>query len=59
MYISDLAEFMLDATKTVASNVSYTVVEEASDSTMGKLISGALLVGSMYLGYKLSYNEEE
>lgn len=58
MYISDLAEFMLGATKTVTSNVSFTVVEEASDSTMGKLISGALLVGSMYLGYKLSYEEE-
>lgn len=58
MYISDLAEFMLGATKTVTSNVTYTVVEEASDSTMGKLISGALLVGSMYLGYKLSYEEE-
>lgn len=58
MYISDLAEFMLGATKTVASNVTYNVVEEASDSTMGKLISGALLVGSMYLGYKLSYEEE-
>ena len=59
MYISDLAEFMLGATKTVASNVSYTVVEEASDSTMGKLLSGVVLIGSMYLGYKLSYNEEE
>ncbi|WP_455258637.1 hypothetical protein [Peptoniphilus asaccharolyticus] len=59
MYISDLAEFMLGATKTVASNVSYNVVEEASDSTMGKLISGAIIIGSMYLGYKLSYNEEE
>ena len=58
MYISDLAEFMLDATKTVASNVSYTVVEEASDSTIGKVLSGALLIGSMYLGYKLSYEEE-
>jgi len=58
MYISDLAEFMLGATKTVASNVSYTVVEETSDSTMGKLLSGALLIGSMYLGYKLSYEEE-
>lgn len=58
MYISDLAEFMLGATKTVASNVTYNVVEEASDSTMGKIISGALLVGSMYLGYKLSYEEE-
>lgn len=57
MYISDLAEFMLGATKTVASNVTYTV-EEASDSTMGKLLSGALLIGSMYLGYKLSYEEE-
>lgn len=59
MYISDLAEFMLDATKTVASNVSYTVVEEASDSTIGKVLSGAIIIGSMYLGYKLSYNEEE
>lgn len=58
MYISDLAEFMLGATKTVTSNVTYSVVEEASDSTMGKIISGALLVGSMYLGYKLSYEEE-
>ena len=58
MYISDLAEFMLGATKTVASNVAYNVVEEASDSTMGKIISGALLVGCMYLGYKLSYEEE-
>lgn len=58
MYISDLAEFMLGATKTVASNITYSVVEEASDSTMGKLISGALLVGSIYLGYKLSYEEE-
>lgn len=58
MYISDLAEFMLGATKTVASNVTYNVVEEASDSTMGKLILGALLVGSIYLGYKLSYEEE-
>lgn len=58
MYISDLAEFMLGATKTVVSNVTYTVVEEASDSTIGKIISGALLVGSMYLGYKLSYEEE-
>lgn len=58
MYISDLTEFMLGATKTVASNVTYTVVEEASDSTMGKILSGALLVGSMYLGYKLSYEEE-
>lgn len=57
MYISDLAEFMLGATKTVASSVTYTVVEEAS-STMGKLLSGALLIGSMYLGYKLSYEEE-
>lgn len=59
MYISDLAEFMLDATKTVASNVSYTVVEEASDSTIGKVLSGAIIIGSVYLGYKLSYNEEE
>ena len=59
MYISDLAEFMLDATKTVASNVSYTVVEEASDSIIGKVLSGAIIIGSMYLGYKLSYNEEE
>jgi len=50
---------MLGATKTVASNVTYTVVEEASDSTMGKLISGAVLIGSMYIGYKLSYNEED
>ncbi len=58
MYISDLAEFMLGATKTVASNVTYSVVEEASDSTIGKILSGALLVGSMYLGYKLSYEEE-
>lgn len=58
MYISDLAEFMLGATKTVASNVTYTMVEETSDSTMGKLLSGVLLVGSMYLGYKLSYEEE-
>ena len=56
MYISDLAEFMLGATKTVASNVSYTVVEEAS---IGKVLSGAILIGSMYIGYKLSYNEEE
>lgn len=59
MYISDLAEFMLDATVLVASNVSYTVVEEASDSTIGKVLSGAIIIGSMYLGYKLSYNEEE
>lgn len=59
MYISDLAEFMLGATKTVASNVTYTVVEEASDSTIGKVLSGAIIIGSMYLGYKLSYNEEE
>jgi hypothetical protein len=59
MYISDLAEFMLGATKTVASNVTYTVVEEASDSTIGKVLSGAILIGSMYIGYKLSYNEEE
>lgn len=58
MYISDLAEFMLGATKTVASNVTYNVVEEASDSAMGKLLLGALLIGSMYLGYKLSYEEE-
>ena len=58
MYISGFAEFMLGATKTVASNVTYSVVEEASDSTMGKLLSGALLIGSMYLGYKLSYEEE-
>ena len=59
MYISDLAEFMLGATKTVASNVTHTVVEEASDSTIGKVLSGAIIIGSMYLGYKLSYNEEE
>lgn len=59
MYISDLAEFMLGATKTVTSNVTYTVVEEASDSTIGKVLSGAIIIGSMYLGYKLSYNEEE
>lgn len=58
MYISDLAEFMLGATKTVASNVSYNVVEEASDSTMGKILTGAIVMGSMYLGYKLSYEEE-
>lgn len=58
MYISDLAEFMLGATKTVASNVTYTIVEEAS-STIGKVLSGAIIIGSMYLGYKLSYNEEE
>jgi hypothetical protein len=59
MYISDLAEFMLGATKTVASNVTYTVVEEASDSAMGTIITGAILAGSMYIGYKLSCNEEE
>nr|DAQ59972.1 MAG TPA: hypothetical protein [Caudoviricetes sp.] len=59
MYISDLAEFMLGATKTVASNVTYSVVEEASDSTMGKILTGAILAGSMYLGYKLSYEEGE
>jgi len=58
MYISDLAEFMLGVTKTITSNVSYTVVEEASDSTMGKLITEAIIAGSMYLGYKLSYEEE-
>lgn len=58
MYISDLAEFVLGATKTVASNVTYTMVEEASDSTMGKILSGAILAGSIYLGYKLSYKEE-
>jgi hypothetical protein len=45
MYISDLAEFMLGVTKTITSNVSYTVVEEASDSTMGKIITGAILAG--------------
>jgi hypothetical protein len=49
---------MLGATKTVASSITYTVVEEASDSTMGKIITGAILAGSMYLGYKLSYEEE-
>ena len=47
MFISDLAGMVVKPVVKGVATISKTVVEEASDSTIGKILAGAIVLGGI------------